>query len=59
MTTVGTNVDYFEIIESPLKGYYHLISERNGKKIYLGSTPLGEVMCWNENKFRTTYWKVE
>lgn len=59
MTTVGTFVDLFEIVHSPVKGFYHLISTRNGKKIFLGSTPLGEVMCWNDNKFRTTYWQIE
>lgn len=59
MTTLGTFVDYFQIVEAPLKGFYHLVSENNGSKYYLGATADGQVMCWNDNQYKTTYWKIK
>jgi len=56
-TCQGGDDVLFDVLFTPLKGYFYLVSKKSG--VYLGSTSDGKLMCWKDGTLMTTFWKLE
>jgi hypothetical protein len=45
----------FKVVASQVSGFHHLQTIRN---IMLGTTPQGQVMLWEDDRFMTVFWKI-